>query len=124
MSRVLVADEDAEVRTGWRSVLAEDGHEAVEADSAEAVLRRAREVPPDLALMSIEWPDWSGPMLLRELRRELQRPLPAVFLVWELSREARLRALEAGAAAVFRKAAVAPQSRRAIHRVMIRIAPR
>jgi DNA-binding NarL/FixJ family response regulator len=60
--RVLLADDQALVRAGFRALLdAQDDIEVVgEADNGEAALRMAAALVPDVVLMDIRMPGWTG----------------------------------------------------------------
>ena len=60
--RVLVADDQALVRAGFVALLdAQDDIEVVaQADNGSRALASARELRPDVVLMDIRMPDWTG----------------------------------------------------------------
>lgn len=62
MTRVLVADDQGLVRTGFRMILsAEDDLDVVgEADDGDVAVRRAVELQPDVVLMDVQMPRMDG----------------------------------------------------------------
>jgi two-component system, NtrC family, nitrogen regulation response regulator NtrX len=65
-SRILVVDDEADIRGLLKEILADEGYEVdVAADAAQARSSRAAQVP-DLVLLDIWMPDTDGITLLRE----------------------------------------------------------
>src|SRR5215475_13879967 len=78
-ARVLVVDDDAEMRTLLRRTLEFDGHQVTERDRGTHVLAALREVPFDLVILDKEMPGMTGFDLLPLLHREF--PEVPVLLV-------------------------------------------
>jgi signal transduction histidine kinase len=96
-ARVLIADDNADMRTYLRDLLA--GAYSVEAvaDGAQA-LEAARRNRPDLILSDIMMPRLNGLELLQALRAdERLRDVPVILLSARAGEEARLEGLDAGA---------------------------
>jgi DNA-binding NarL/FixJ family response regulator len=96
--RVLLADDDALVRSGLRALLdAEEGIVVVgeAADGREAV-NRARELHPDVVLMDVRMPRVDGVAATRELVSWPRRPRVLVLTTFDLD-EVVDDALDAGA---------------------------
>ena len=67
--KVLVVDDEADIRTLVRDILSDEGYEVeVAADAAQARTARER-MSPDLVLLDIWMPDVDGISLLREWSR-------------------------------------------------------
>ncbi|HKC15774.1 MAG TPA: response regulator, partial [Steroidobacteraceae bacterium] len=65
-SRILVVDDEADIRRLLQEILSEEGHDVdVAADAVQARAARARSAP-DLVLLDIWMPDTDGITLLRE----------------------------------------------------------
>jgi PAS domain S-box-containing protein len=96
-ARILLADDNADMRAYVRRLLAENYEVETVADG-EAALAAARAQPPDLVLSDIMMPRLDGFGLLRELRAdERTATIPIILLSARAGEEARLAGLEAGA---------------------------
>jgi DNA-binding response OmpR family regulator len=70
MARILVIDDDRDVREMLRRILEHDGHEVIEASNGEAGVRLYRERPADVVITDIIMPEKEGIETIRDLRRE------------------------------------------------------
>jgi putative two-component system response regulator len=96
--RVLVVDDDAQVRGVLSRLLRILGHSVEEASSAEEAVARIAERVPDLILLDIQLPGKSGQALLEELRSDSRLQwTPVVMITGAATPERKLRAIEAGA---------------------------
>jgi CheY-like chemotaxis protein len=69
MARVLVVDDDADIREGVHDVLAGCGHSVLEAANGAFALRQLASHSVDLVLMDILMPDKEGIETIQEIRR-------------------------------------------------------
>ncbi|MER6029604.1 response regulator transcription factor [Streptomyces sp. NPDC001851] len=98
MVRVLVVDDEALIRTGFRCILdAADDLEVVAAVPGGEAVRTAREMRPDVVLLDIRMPDVDGLSVLAELRRLPQPPVVAMLTTFDMD-EYVATALRCGAA--------------------------
>jgi two-component system cell cycle response regulator DivK len=67
---ILIVEDDAESRMLERDILTYNGYRVLEAETAEAALKLAREAHPALILMDIRLPGMDGIAALRELRAD------------------------------------------------------
>ena len=77
--RVLIVDDEPDVRELVRTVLASDGYEVVEAASGAEGLRLAEERVPDLVVLDWQMPGLTGLEVLTELGRKYPE-LPVILL--------------------------------------------
>ncbi len=98
MIRVLLADDHAVVRTGFRLLLdtAEDVRVIGEADSGEACIARFDELAPDVVVLDLSMPGMGGLEALRRLRARTRDVRVLALSAHDDSMHAR-RALRQGA---------------------------
>jgi PAS domain S-box-containing protein len=95
--RVLVVDDDADVRGMMQAVLSERGAQVRAAASAGEALDAAQREPPDVLVSDLAMPEMDGYALLRELRGRPQTPpIPAAAVTAYARPEDRKQALLAG----------------------------
>jgi DNA-binding NtrC family response regulator len=95
--RILVVDDEADIRSTLKEVLTDEGHEVdVAADAAQARLARARH-EPDLVLLDIWMPDTDGITLLREWSRAGAPSCPVVMMSGHGTVETAVEATRLGA---------------------------
>lgn len=81
MSKILVADDDENVRELCRLVLTTEGFQVVEAADARGCVALAETEQPDLVLLDWMMPGKDGMDALRELKAgDLTRKIPVVML--------------------------------------------
>jgi DNA-binding NtrC family response regulator len=96
-ARVLVVDDDEEMRRLLRRTLEFDGHDVTERDRGTRVLETLREARFDLVILDKEMPDLSGLDLLPVLRREFPQ-VPVLLVTAFGGRQVAASALRLGAA--------------------------
>ena len=65
--RVLIADDDASIRSLLRELLSDEGYEIAEVKSGAEVLRAVPKVDPNLLILDLRLPDMDGIEVLRRL---------------------------------------------------------
>jgi two-component system KDP operon response regulator KdpE len=93
--KVLVVDDEPQIRRVMRVILAGENYEVVEARSGEAALLRFREFLPDLVLLDLNMPGMSGLETCRIIRETSD--VPIVVLTVRHEEEEKVEALDAGA---------------------------
>lgn len=93
--RILVADDEAEIREVLRLYLEKEGYEIVEAAEGTEAVRLIREEKIDLALLDIMMPGMDGYRVLRNIREE--NNLPVIMLSAKSSDSDKILGLDLGA---------------------------
>jgi two-component system phosphate regulon response regulator PhoB len=97
MPRVLVVDDEKDLRSLLEYNLVQAGFSVVTAENGREALERVRESPPDLVLLDVLLPDMPGTEVLKALRRSSPRPLPILMLTAKGEEIDRVLGLELGA---------------------------
>jgi cyclic di-GMP phosphodiesterase len=79
--RVLIVDDQPDVRQVCRIALSQEGLEVTEVGSGPDAIREAGEHPYDLVLLDVDLPGMSGEEVMRELRRHPPAPFLKVILL-------------------------------------------
>nr|WP_306805908.1 response regulator [Caballeronia sp. BR00000012568055] len=96
--RVLVVDDNADLRDYMRRMLASAGHEVSVAANGEDALQMVRDLSPEVIVSDVMMPRLDGFGLLRAIRADdVLRDTPVVLLSARAGEEARVGGLEAGA---------------------------
>jgi PAS domain S-box-containing protein len=97
-ARLLVVDDNADLREYMSRILRAAGHDVRVATDGQAALAAARAEPPDLVLSDVMMPRLDGFGLLRELRADpVLRDTPVLLLSARAGEEARVGGIEHGA---------------------------
>ncbi len=95
--RILVVDDDDQVRAFLRRLLMRSGYSVEETGTATGAMELVRANPPDLVLLDLHLPDGSGHDVLEEIRAEpATRLLPVVMLTGTTSPAEKIRAQAEG----------------------------
>ena len=98
MVRVLVIEDEQEVRANIRRFLQLEGYEVTEAENGRLGVEAAVSGTPDLILCDLMMPELDGFSVLRELRAHpATREVAFCFLSANAGRDARREGLELGA---------------------------
>ena len=96
--KVLIAEDDRDVRTLLHLVLRLDGNLVSEAETAKEALIRATDSPPDLVVLDLTFPGSDGFSTLQGLREsEATCDVPIVVISGRAEAEDQILCLEAGA---------------------------
>ena len=96
MSRILIIEDEAPMRTALADVLNGEGYRALTAADGESGLKRALAEKPDLILLDLMMPKLDGYQVCAELRR-LAVTTPVLMLTAKGQVEDRVTGLDAGA---------------------------
>lgn len=95
MSRILVIDDEQQIRRFLKICLGSQGYEVVEAENATTGLQSAALENPDLVVMDLGLPDMDGQDLLLQLREFYAGPI--IVLTVRESEQQKVAALDGGA---------------------------
>ena len=104
MPRILIADDHAIVRLGWKQIIAEGFEQMIveETGSGRGVLDAVKDAPWCAVVLDVDLPDMNGLDVLKELKA--RRPdVPVVMLSFHTEAEYAVRAFRAGAHAYLTK---------------------
>jgi two-component system KDP operon response regulator KdpE len=93
--RILVIDDEPQIRRIMRTTLITAGYEVDDAKTAEEGLLKVREFRPDLILLDINMPGMGGLAACRELRAD--QNVAIIMLTVHNTEAAKVEALDAGA---------------------------
>ena len=96
MARILIAEDEPDLRMGLRDNLQFEGYEVLEAADGEETLRFVREDRPDLLLLDIMMPKLDGLEVCRQMR-ESGFNMPVLMLTAKSQEADIVRGLEVGA---------------------------
>ncbi|MGD8258260.1 MAG: response regulator [Desulfobacterales bacterium] len=93
--RVLVVDDDPDVRLFSVTVLEENGYTPLEADNGETGLKMIKEKKPDLVILDVLMPRQSGVRLYRELKTSKSLKDVRVIILSGIAKKTFLRSQKA-----------------------------
>ncbi|MDR7276590.1 response regulator [Catenuloplanes atrovinosus] len=88
MAKVLVVDDEPDLRFVHRRILGRAGHDVTEAGDGAAALRTVRELRPDLVVTDMMMPVMGGDELIRRLRADpatADIPILVISGDWQLA---------------------------------------
>jgi len=94
-TRILVVDDEDQIRRALKSILSTRGYTLEMAATAEEALLRAIDAPPDLVVLDLALPDRSGIEVCRELRTWMTAPI--LILSVRANEADKILALDEGA---------------------------
>ena len=103
-SKILIVEDDADVRLGYQIVLKANGYETFFAADTIGAISQARKQNPDLIILDLGLPGGDGYVVLERLRTNLHLGMIPIIVVSARDLHAnRERALRAGAKAYMQK---------------------
>lgn len=94
--RVLVAEDDDNIREGLREILEAEGYATTAARNGSEALERYNKAKPDFVLLDIMMPEMSGYDVCREIRKN-DAGIPIIFISAKSEEIDRVLGLELGA---------------------------
>ena len=116
-TRILIIDDDANIRSTLALILRHNGYEVVSAATGSQALARAKSGPFELAFLDIRLPDISGTDLIIPLK-EIQPDIAIIIVTAYASLETATKALNAGATAYLNKPVDVDQTLLTIQQVL------
>src|SRR5512132_2302850 len=93
---ILVADDDASIRSLLKQLLADEGYSVAEAATGSEVLEQVRATTPDLVIMDVRMPELDGIEALQKTKS--LSPQTAVLIMTAFgTSNAAIKAMELGA---------------------------
>jgi DNA-binding response OmpR family regulator len=117
-TRVLVVDDDPDVRLLIRDLLTDEGFRVHEAGTPDAALAELRERPADVVLLDVNMPSMSGLDLMSEIRKHSE--VPIIFVSGKGGETDRVLGLRLGADDYVVKPFSGPELVARIHSVLRR----
>lgn len=93
--KVLLVDDDSDIRTFVRTVLEEHGYDTIEAANGDEGYKKVRDEKPDLVILDVLMPRQSGIKMYRMLRIDDQLKSIPVIIFSAISKRTFLRSQEA-----------------------------
>ncbi len=95
--KILVADDDLNVRRALGALLEKGGFETTCVESGGAALKAAGEIEFDLVMLDVHMPDLSGIEVCQRLKAGTEHFLPVILVTGQHSAEGKVVGLEGGA---------------------------
>ena len=93
--RILVADDEPQIRKFLRAVLSSHNYDVTEVETGKEAINQLALKPPDLLILDLGLPDMDGLTLLKDLRSWSE--LPVIVLSARGQEQTKVNALELGA---------------------------
>ena len=93
---ILVADDDASIRSLLKQLLSDEGYNVVEATTGSEVVEKVKDVNPDLVIMDVRMPELDGIEALSKLKVSSPKTSVLIMTAFGSSNNA-IRAMELGA---------------------------
>ena len=97
MAQILVVDDEVGIRELLSEILADEGHDVLLAEDADAARKLREQLRPDLVLLDIWMPDTDGITLLKEWAASGQLSMPVVMMSGHGTIETAVEATRVGA---------------------------
>ncbi|GMK39536.1 DNA-binding response regulator [Paenibacillus sp. CCS19] len=97
MAKILVVDDDANIRTLSSVFLKREGFDVLQATDGEDALQQLESVRPDMVIMDIMMPRMDGWALCETLRDTYEHDIPLLMLTAKGETSHKVRAFELGA---------------------------
>ena len=85
--RILIVDDEQDIRTYLSTLLGDQGYETVQAKDGEEAMQKIQAGPPDLITLDISMPEKSGIRFFREMKKEDRWKHIPIIIVTGVSEE-------------------------------------
>ena len=96
MRRILIVDDDKDLRFNLSCVLKEEGHEVITAADGKQAFKALAQSAPDLVLLDVRLPGMDGVELLEEMKK-IEKNLPIIMLTAYSDVKSAVKAMRLGA---------------------------
>ena len=96
MKRILIVDDDKDLRFNLSCILKEEGHEVIAASDGKQALNALAENVPDLVMLDVRLPGMDGVELLEEMKK-IEKNLPIIMLTAYSDVKSAVKAMKLGA---------------------------
>ena len=96
MKRILIVDDDKDLRFNLSCILKEEGHEVIAAADEKQALKALAQSAPDLVLLDVRLPGIDGVELLEEMKK-IEKNLPIIMLTAYSDVKSAVKAMKLGA---------------------------
>ncbi len=96
MAKILIVDDDPQLRQSFQKILSSEGHTLLTANSGEAGIAVVKENQPDLVVMDVRMPGMSG-LEAFEMMHQLHPKMPVIIMTAYGTTETAIEATKMGA---------------------------
>ena len=96
MKKILIVDDDKDLRFNLSGILKDEGHEVIAAADGKQALNALAENAPDLVLLDVRLPGMDGVELLEEMKK-IEKNLPIIMLTAYSDVKSAVKAMKSGA---------------------------
>ena len=96
MKRILIVDDDKDLRFNLSCILKEKGYEVIAAVDGKQALNALAQSSPDLVLLDVRLPGMDGVELLEEMKK-IEKNLPIIMLTAYSDVKSAVKAMKSGA---------------------------
>lgn len=118
MSKILVLDDESQVRQLCYDIFTREGHEVITISRGDQIFEVLRSQTPDLLLLDIQVPGEDGLSLLNRLPRGNEKKIPVVIFSGIITPELEKEAIEKGAIDVIHKGIGAIELKDKINKIL------
>jgi len=96
LARILVVDDDDQMRGLLQALLADEGYEIITASNGKDALKAMEDEKPDLVFLDIEMPEMNGLGVLNEMQQRSLH-IPVIVITGHSTMDNAIQAIRSGA---------------------------